>query len=108
MCQNFSKFRFDDFDVKDASRSGKPIEIDEDEIKASIEANRRIYRQRENLSNSTRCFIVKRKKKVLKKKEKTKLFSKRSNISDYYYYYYYLNRKRNLIVISSRKDLLLG
>ena len=33
-CQNwFAKFRFGDFDVKDAPRSGSPIEVDDDKIR---------------------------------------------------------------------------
>uniref|UniRef100_V9IC99 Histone-lysine N-methyltransferase SETMAR n=1 Tax=Apis cerana TaxID=7461 RepID=V9IC99_APICE len=57
-CQNwFSKFRSDNFDIKDAPRSGRPVEADEDKIKALIEANRRITTReiatRLNLSNST-------------------------------------------------------
>ncbi|EZA48928.1 Histone-lysine N-methyltransferase SETMAR [Ooceraea biroi] len=42
-CQNwFTKFRSRDFNVKDAPRSGRPIEIDGDEIKALIDSNRRL------------------------------------------------------------------
>lgn len=57
-CQNwFSKFRSDNFDIKDAPRPGRPVEADEDKIKALIEANRRITTReiaaRLNLSNST-------------------------------------------------------
>jgi len=45
-CQNwFAKFRFGDFDVKDAPRSGSPIEIDDDKIKVLIESNRRLTTQ---------------------------------------------------------------
>ena len=40
-CQNwFAKFRFGDFDVKEAPRSGRPIEVDDDKIKVLIESNR--------------------------------------------------------------------
>ncbi|EZA52546.1 Histone-lysine N-methyltransferase SETMAR [Ooceraea biroi] len=38
----FTKFRSRDFNVKDAPRSGRPIEIDGDEIKALIDSNRRL------------------------------------------------------------------
>ncbi|GFV20064.1 histone-lysine N-methyltransferase SETMAR [Trichonephila clavipes] len=42
-CQNwFAKFRSGNFDVEDAPRSGKPIEVDKDAIKALVDANRRI------------------------------------------------------------------
>ncbi|EZA52415.1 Histone-lysine N-methyltransferase SETMAR, partial [Ooceraea biroi] len=42
-CQNsFTKFRSADFNAKDAPRSGRPIEIDGDEIKALIDSNRRL------------------------------------------------------------------
>ena len=41
-CQNwFARFRFGDFDLKDAPRSGRPTEIDDDKIKAMIENNPR-------------------------------------------------------------------
>ena len=41
-CQNwFARFRSGDFDLKDAPRSGCPIEVDDDKIKAMIENNRR-------------------------------------------------------------------
>lgn len=57
-CQNwFAKFRCGNFDVEDAPRSGRPVEADEDTIKALIDANRRIttreIAERLNLSNST-------------------------------------------------------
>lgn len=39
-CQNwFKKFRAGDFDLKDAPRSGKPTEVDDDKIKALIKSN---------------------------------------------------------------------
>ena len=39
-CQRwFAKFRASDFDVNDAPRSGRPVEADDDQIKALIEAN---------------------------------------------------------------------
>ncbi|XP_011883505.1 PREDICTED: histone-lysine N-methyltransferase SETMAR-like [Vollenhovia emeryi] len=39
-CQRwFAKFRAGDFDVNDAPRSGRPVEVDDDQIKALIEAN---------------------------------------------------------------------
>ena len=41
-CQNwFARFRSGDFDLKDAPRSGRPTEVDNDKIKAMIENNRR-------------------------------------------------------------------
>ena len=41
-CQNgFARFRFGDFDLKDAPRSGRPNEVDDDKIKAMIKNNRR-------------------------------------------------------------------
>ena len=41
-CQNwFARFRSKDFDLKDAPRSGPPIEVDDDNIKAIIENFRR-------------------------------------------------------------------
>ncbi|GFU67449.1 histone-lysine N-methyltransferase SETMAR [Trichonephila clavipes] len=56
-CQNwFAKFRSGNFDVKDAPRSGRPVEADKDAIKALVDANRRITKieigLRLNLSNS--------------------------------------------------------
>ncbi|XP_026829777.1 histone-lysine N-methyltransferase SETMAR-like, partial [Ooceraea biroi] len=42
-CQNwFTNFRSGDVNVKDAPRSGRPIEIDDDKIKALIDSNRRL------------------------------------------------------------------
>ena len=42
-CQScFAKFRFDNFDVEDAPRSGRPIEAKEGKIKGLIDENRRI------------------------------------------------------------------
>jgi len=42
-CQNwFKKFRSGKFDVEDSSRYGRPIEADENIIKALIDSNRRI------------------------------------------------------------------
>ena len=57
-CQNwFKKFRSGNFDVEDSSRSGRPVEADEDIIKALIDSNRRIttreIAQTLHLSNST-------------------------------------------------------
>ena len=41
-CQNwFSPFHSRDFDLKDASRSGRPNEVDDDKMKTMIENNRR-------------------------------------------------------------------
>ncbi|GFV37242.1 histone-lysine N-methyltransferase SETMAR [Trichonephila clavipes] len=56
-CQNwFAKFRSSNFDVEDATRSGRPVEADKDAIKALVDANRRITTReielRLNLSNS--------------------------------------------------------
>lgn len=64
-CQNwFAKFRSGKFDVEDAPRSGRPVEADDDTIKALIDANRRItireIAERLNLSNSTVHDHVKR------------------------------------------------
>jgi len=40
-CQNwFARFRDDDFSVKDANRSGRPSKIDNDEMKALMQANK--------------------------------------------------------------------
>ncbi|GFV73641.1 histone-lysine N-methyltransferase SETMAR [Trichonephila clavipes] len=42
-CQNwFVKFRYGNFDVEDAPRSGRAVEADKDAIKALVDANRRI------------------------------------------------------------------
>ncbi|GFV75592.1 histone-lysine N-methyltransferase SETMAR [Trichonephila clavipes] len=42
-CRNwFTKFRFCNFDVEDAPRSGRPVETDKDAIKALVDENRRI------------------------------------------------------------------
>ena len=41
LCQNwFARFRSGDFDLKDAPRSGRPTEVDDDKIRAMIENNR--------------------------------------------------------------------
>ncbi|EFN73368.1 Histone-lysine N-methyltransferase SETMAR, partial [Camponotus floridanus] len=46
-CQNcFKKFRAGDFNFKDATRSGRPTEVDDDKIKALIKSNPR-YMTRE-------------------------------------------------------------
>ena len=37
----FARFRSGDFDLKDAPRSGRPTEVDDDKIKAMIENNQR-------------------------------------------------------------------
>ena len=37
----FARFRSGDFDLKDAPRSGRPTEVNDDKIKAMIENNRR-------------------------------------------------------------------
>ena len=40
-CQKwFARFRSGDFDFKDAARSGRPTEVNDDKIKAMIENNR--------------------------------------------------------------------
>lgn len=40
-CQNwFAKFRSGDFSLKDEQRSGRPVEVDDDQIKALIDADR--------------------------------------------------------------------
>ncbi|XP_035725547.1 histone-lysine N-methyltransferase SETMAR-like [Vespa mandarinia] len=57
-CQNwFAKFRYGNFDVEDAPRSGRLVEADKDTIKALVDANQRItireIGERLNLSNST-------------------------------------------------------
>ena len=42
-CRNwFDKFRFGDFTLKDEQRSGRPNEIDDDQIKAIIESDRHV------------------------------------------------------------------
>ena len=41
-CQNwFARFRYENFNLKDAPRFGRTTEIDDDKIKAMIEDNRR-------------------------------------------------------------------
>ena len=41
-CQNWcARFRFGEFDLKDAPRSGRPTAVDDYKIKARIENNRR-------------------------------------------------------------------
>ena len=41
-CQNwFARFRSGGFHLKDAPRSGRPTEVDDDKIRAMIENNRR-------------------------------------------------------------------
>ncbi|XP_047370408.1 histone-lysine N-methyltransferase SETMAR-like [Vespa velutina] len=57
-CHNwFAKFRCGNFDVEDASRSGRPVKADKDTIKALVDTNRRITTREIgeslNLSNST-------------------------------------------------------
>ena len=45
-CQNwFARFRSGDVDLKDASRSGRPTEVDDDKIKVMIENNWRSMTQ---------------------------------------------------------------
>ncbi|XP_018337512.1 PREDICTED: histone-lysine N-methyltransferase SETMAR-like [Trachymyrmex septentrionalis] len=46
-CQNwFKKFRAGDFNLKDAPRSGRPTEVDDDKMEAFIKSNSR-YTTRE-------------------------------------------------------------
>ncbi|GFX06125.1 histone-lysine N-methyltransferase SETMAR [Trichonephila clavipes] len=41
LCQNWlAKFRSGNFEAEDAPRSGRPVEVDKDKIKALIDANR--------------------------------------------------------------------
>ena len=57
-CKNwFACFRFGDFDLKDATRSGRPTEVDDNKIKAMIENNRRSKTREiaEKLNISRRC-----------------------------------------------------
>ena len=57
-CQNwFARFRSGDFDLKDAPRSGRPTEVDDDKIKAMIENNRRstTWKIAEKLNISQTC-----------------------------------------------------
>ena len=57
-CQNcFVCFRSGDFDIKDASRSGRPTEVDDDKIKVMIENKRhRTTREiTEKLNISHKC-----------------------------------------------------
>ncbi|XP_046813879.1 histone-lysine N-methyltransferase SETMAR-like [Vespa crabro] len=53
----FAKFRFGNFDVEDAPRSGRPVEANKDTIKALVDANRQITTreigERLNLLNLT-------------------------------------------------------
>ncbi|GFV55827.1 histone-lysine N-methyltransferase SETMAR [Trichonephila clavipes] len=63
-CQNwFAKFRSGNFDIEDAPRSGRPVEVDKDVIKSLVDANRRITTceigLRLNLSNSTVYYRLK-------------------------------------------------
>ena len=58
-CLNwFARFRSGDFDLKDALRSGRPTEVDDDKIKAMIENNRRSTTREisEKLNISHTCF----------------------------------------------------
>ena len=57
-CKNwFARFRSGDFGLKDAPRSGRPTEVDDDKIKAMIENNRRSTTQEiaEKLNISHKC-----------------------------------------------------
>ena len=53
----FARFRSGDFHLKDAPRSGRPTEVDDDKIKAMIENNRRSTTQEviEKLKISHTC-----------------------------------------------------
>ncbi|XP_055377183.1 histone-lysine N-methyltransferase SETMAR-like [Condylostylus longicornis] len=65
-CQNwFSKFRAGDFSLKDEQRTGRPIEIDDDQIKAIIDSspNSSTREIAEKLNVSHTC-IEKRLKKL--------------------------------------------
>ncbi|KYN42233.1 Receptor-type tyrosine-protein phosphatase mu [Trachymyrmex septentrionalis] len=49
-CQNwFAKFRSGNFDVEDASRSGRPVEADEDTIKALIDKKTKLLSEQPNI-----------------------------------------------------------
>jgi len=57
-CRNwFDKFRSGDFSIKDDQRSGRPTEVDDDQIKAIIESDRHIpvreIAERLNVSHTT-------------------------------------------------------
>lgn len=52
VCQWFSKFRSDNFNVKDEPRSGRPVEANEDKVKANRRLTTREIAARLNLSNS--------------------------------------------------------
>ena len=57
-CQNwFARFRSGDFVLKDAPRSGRPTEVDDDKIEAMIENNRRSTTQEiaQELNKSHTC-----------------------------------------------------
>ena len=63
-CQNwFARFRSGDFDHKDALRSGRPTEVDDDKIKAMIENNRR--RMTREITDSTSKADIHQKKDKL-------------------------------------------
>ena len=57
MSEWFARFRSGDFDLKDAPRSGRPTEVDDDKIKAMVENNRRNTTQKvaEKLDISHTC-----------------------------------------------------
>ncbi|XP_015432529.1 PREDICTED: histone-lysine N-methyltransferase SETMAR-like [Dufourea novaeangliae] len=64
-CQNwFKKFRSGDFSLKDDQRSGRPTEVDDDQIKAIIEEDRHItvrgIAERLNVSHTTIVNNLKR------------------------------------------------
>ncbi|GFV10856.1 histone-lysine N-methyltransferase SETMAR [Trichonephila clavipes] len=53
-CQNwFTKFRSGNFDVEDAPLSGRPVEGDNDAIKALVDANRRITTREIGMSHAS-------------------------------------------------------
>lgn len=55
-CQNwFARFRSDDFSVKDAHRSGRPSEIDDDKINTLVETNK--HSKVRELATALKVFI---------------------------------------------------
>ncbi|GFU49197.1 histone-lysine N-methyltransferase SETMAR [Trichonephila clavipes] len=56
-CQNwFAKFRSGDFSLKDEKRSGRPVEVDNDLIKAIIDSDRHTREIAEKLHASHTCI----------------------------------------------------
>ena len=100
-CQNwFAKFRSGDFSLKDNQRSGRPIDVDDDQIKAIIESDRHIsvreIAERLNVSHTTienhlKCFGVIKKHDIWVPHELKEIhLTQRINICD-------LHLKRNKI-----------